>query len=164
MSCPEIAIAHGCNAQGVMGSGVAKAVRSHYPWAFDAYAAECNEGLRAHLTRHQLVGRCIPSHNDDKTKWVFNLITQERYGRDPAHRYMSYDALERSLRDMDSWFKWNDLKKELGIPMIGAGLGNGNWNIIQTIIHETLPDYAINVYVMEKAPDESGASLEELTS
>ena len=33
-------IVHGCNAQGVMGSGVAKIIRDKYPKAYDRYVAE----------------------------------------------------------------------------------------------------------------------------
>ena len=34
---PEVVIVHGCNTQGAMGSGVAKAIRRKYPWAYEAY-------------------------------------------------------------------------------------------------------------------------------
>ena len=37
LNSPDRIIVHGCNAQGVMGAGVAKAIRTKYPEAYSNY-------------------------------------------------------------------------------------------------------------------------------
>ncbi|ESQ88967.1 hypothetical protein ABAC460_14395 [Asticcacaulis sp. AC460] len=37
LEAPERVICHGCNAQGVMGSGIAVPIRNRYPMVFKAY-------------------------------------------------------------------------------------------------------------------------------
>lgn len=125
-------IAHGCNSMGVMGSGVAKIIRSKYPGAYDIYS----KSLRA-------LGTNIIYHHFDKI--IVNMITQERYGRDITERYVSYDAIDSCFKHLIEWMiKFN--YKTVSIPKIGAGLGNGNWNIISEIIEFHSGNITINVW------------------
>ncbi len=133
-------IAHGCNAQGVMGSGVALAIKKRFPWAFEKY----HQTIMYAASRTN-VGDCIPATNETGV-WVFNLITQEFYGRDTTIRYMSYDGLERSLKAMRREFECCCLPKIIAMPKIGSGLGNGDWLICETIILRTLQDFDITIY------------------
>ena len=67
-------IVHGCNAQGVMGSGLAKTIRYTFPEAYRDYRVKyADEGLN--------VGDCIISQINSKL-FVSNCITQEFYGYD----------------------------------------------------------------------------------
>lgn len=143
-------IAHGCNAQGVMGSGVALAIRTQYPKAFTTY--------RAHYeSRGLLLGNVIPADCGRHT--VFNCITQEFYGRDGG-MYVSYDAIERAVQSIDSLVADKQLP-EVGYPLIGGDLGGGDWSVISNIIQEMSDNHVPVVYLLNrKVIDDKGIDLE----
>lgn len=130
-------IIHGCNAQGVMGSGFAKAIRQHYPEAYEYYR-QIYEGVG--LTLGQAVVLDCSIGLDSGVK-VANLITQEFYGRTPNKTYVSYSAIEQALEDMmefvyfDTAFGYD---VHLHYPKIGAGLGGGDWGKIEAIIDKVV--------------------------
>ena len=118
-------IIHGCNAQGVMGSGVAKLIRDKYPSAYADYNdVYNNKGLE--------LGEIVVSLQNDG-KVIHNAITQKNFGRDASVVYVSYWAIAEVFRKIDSFGV-----KEIAMPMIGAGLANGDWNVISAIIENTL--------------------------
>lgn len=123
-------IVHGCNAQGVMGSGVALAVKNMYPGAFADYRQiHEDEGLE--------LGFAYPYMPSEKLV-IWNAITQEGYGQ--PTRNCSYDAIQTCFEDINrAVIQADDLgiKQEIHIPAIGAGLGGGNWEIIREIIEQT---------------------------
>lgn len=89
-------IIHGCNAQGVMGSGVAREVKARYPEAFRTYREFCEQ---YGVGNKELLGG-IPSWvNTDgaidvnRNLIIVNAITQHRYGTD-NYRYVSYKAVQ----------------------------------------------------------------------
>jgi O-acetyl-ADP-ribose deacetylase (regulator of RNase III) len=121
-------IVHGCNAQGVMGSGVALAVKRKYPRAYEDY-------LRIHLDHGLVLGVAYPySVSADLVIW--NAITQEGFGA--PTRNCSYDAIQTCFEQINETVPRTDVVRELHIPMIGAGLGGGNWEIIREIIEQTV--------------------------
>lgn len=124
-------IVHGCNAQGVMGSGVALAVKNKYPGAYKSYRRQYDE--------HGLVLGNVYSFEATPTLVIWNAITQEGFGQ--PTRNCSYDAIENCFRLIDQSITggWHDnVVDELHIPLIGAGLGGGNWEIIREIIEQTV--------------------------
>lgn len=144
-------IVHGCNAQGVMGSGVALAVKVRYPECYDDYHYH-------HLEHGLALGENIPWLRPDKKLVVWNAITQHKYGKSDT-RYVSYDALERcfsaingiiklSLNESLSFYRYKDVPQHIHIPMIGAGLGGGNWEVIKTIIEQTV-NYPVTLWTLE---------------
>ena len=127
---------HGCNSKGVMGSGVAKVLREKYPRAYQDYNDSYNSyGLE--------LGTIIVSVQDDG-KVIHNAITQKDYGRRDDRVYVSYWAIAEAFRKINSWGI-----KEIAMPKIGAGLANGDWNVISAIIENTLIDTKPFVYVLE---------------
>lgn len=129
-------IIHGCNSKGVMGSGVAKILREKYPRAYQDYNDTYNSyGL-------ELGNIIVSSQNDGKV--IFNAITQQDYGRDPSRVYVSYWAIAEVFRKINQ-----SGIKEIAMPKIGAGLANGDWNVISAIIENTLIDTKPYVYVLE---------------
>ncbi len=124
-------IAHGCNARGVMNSGVAKIVRSEYPGAYEQYR---NLGLAGCLTTGHVDIYVAPD-----SRIIANLITQSGYGYD-GERYVSYDAVATACDTLDKHCARLGIT-EVAMPRIGAGLGGGNWEVIEAII-ETSFAYA----------------------
>lgn len=129
-------ILHGCNAQGVMGSGVAKIVRDRYTAAYDFYVAKhAADGLKLGDVQFLPV-------ND---KIIINAITQEFYGRD-GKLYVDYDAVATVMKTVNRVLKLAEYTK-VAMPKIGAGLGGGDWNIIAAIIEQEMTDVSPIVYV-----------------
>lgn len=116
-------ILHGCNAQGVMGSGVARAVRDMYPGAFEKYCTDIYNGLK--------LGQ-MSWYSSANEPVIASGITQEHYGRDIDTRYVSYDAVDDVMCAVFSAAK--ALNFNVHMPKIGSGLGNGDWTVIEQII------------------------------
>jgi O-acetyl-ADP-ribose deacetylase (regulator of RNase III) len=122
-------IVHGCNARGVMGSGIALQIKQRYPLAYKEYLnAHTISGSVLGTVSYVFLGKLV----------VVNAVTQESYGRE-NYRYVSYDAVAKCFEMI------NNLALKLytpvvNFPLIGAGLGGGDWNIIESIIDSTLDD------------------------
>ncbi len=140
LDCTESWILHGCNMQGKMNSGVAKAIREKYPSAYDVYMAG-NMKLGV-----------VTFANQDDGKFVFNGITQEFYGKD-GKQYVDYAAVKEVMQAIQ-WFAerpWHIKTDEfisLAMPTIGAGLGGGDWEVISTIIEEESKNFQPVVYML----------------
>jgi O-acetyl-ADP-ribose deacetylase (regulator of RNase III) len=132
-------ISHGTNAQGVMGSGVAKSIRALYPRCYDVYReAYDNAGL--HL------GQVVVA---DCGRFVFlNGVTQEFYGGD-GKVYVDYDAMQAVMRTCNTLLKLESPTPELAMPLIGAGLAGGDWAIISQIIEEESTGFQPVVYMID---------------
>ncbi len=129
-------IVHGCNNRGVMGSGVARQIRARWPNVYEVYS------LRHKVFGLEL-GDIVPVATlDDKI--IVNAITQDGFGRD-GQRYVDYAAIERCFETIndrvDAWEV-----TEVAMPRIGAGLGGGDWNVIESIITRTATNYTPVVY------------------
>lgn len=136
LSVQEGIIVHGCNAQGVMGSGVAAAVRETYPGAYDAYR-DLYEKARAQGLKDLPLGRIAWFRVSESPKLaIANAITQQYYGRDPNVRYVSYEALEEAFGRIAKVAREHSLP--VHYPLIGAGLANGDWSTIADIIDRQL--------------------------
>ena len=139
-------IVHGCNAQGVMGSGVAKIVREQYPKAYERYCKEYK--LHNNLKLGSIIAvPCGDRENDpDNFKIIVNAITQEYYGRD-GKRYVSYDAVAESMQKINRMYDVYGIDA-VAMPKIGAGLANGKWSIIEAIIESELTKIKPYVYIL----------------
>lgn len=124
----EGVIIHGCNAQGVMGSGVALAIKLKFPKAYDAYKRfETANGLRlASLSMCKVTNGL----------YIANLVTQESYGRASNKRYVSYGAIHLGFEKIHESYPQGTA---FHFPKIGAGLGNGKWSNISSLIEFACP-------------------------
>ena len=133
-------IVHGCNALGVMGSGVALEVKKRYPKVYEQYK---NAKLR--VGTNVICGVTTDLY-------ICNSITQEHYGL-AKKRYVSYDAIETCFKDLNHQIEMLSrvyaIPNQVHIPFIGAGLGGGNWKIISTIIEETC-NYPVTLWKLDK--------------
>lgn len=125
--CQFDVIIHGCNCFCNMGAGIAKEIKARYP---AAYEVDCStkKGDRSKLGAY--TWRIVTSPGG----WTFTIInayTQYAYGRG---KNTDYDA----IRSVFSLIKHNFGFDRIGYPLIGAGLGGGDWKIISSIINEEL--------------------------
>lgn len=133
----EGVIVHGCNAQGVMGSGVAKQLRAKYPDIFYRYLEHLNDHLDQDINPLGTV--CFVGVRPGLT--IANAITQEYYGR-TGEKYVSYKALQSCLEEVANCY--DDI---IHIPyLIGAGLGGGDVEKILRIIEAKLKDHEVHLH------------------
>lgn len=142
-------IVHGCNAQGVMGSGVALAVKRKFPGAYDSY-------IMQHEVGGLELGRAYPFQvNDNLIIW--NAITQDGFGG--FLRNTSYDAVadcfaqvNEAIRTMQETVSTMSRSTDVHIPLIGAARGGGNWEIIREIIEQTVT-YPVTLWLPDDTVD-----------
>lgn len=137
-------IVHGCNRRGVMGSGVAKAVKAKYPGAFDQYVKDLEEWRNNGLPG---MGMISWYEVNDKLR-IASGITQKIYGLSDTFRFVSYDAIDDIFKCVGAI-----ARRELvpiHIPLIGAGLGNGDWDVISAIIDSRTQGASVTVWELEK--------------
>ncbi len=131
-------IVHGCNAQGVMGSGVAKIVKEQYFDAYKFYAEQYDEhGLKLGDVQF------VPANG----KVIVNAITQENFGRTGA-KFVDYNAVANCMKTINTVLKLSG-ETHVAMPQIGAGLGGGDWTVIASIIESELQDVQPVVYILD---------------
>ena len=136
-------IVHGCNCQGVMGSGVAKAIRDKWPGAFVAYRSWCE--LHG-LGEHHLLGGVVWYHVNDVLH-IANALTQHFYGKD-GKRYAEPRAIAMALHQVTSFAE--GVKLPIYMPRIGCGLGGLDWDEnVQPFVEVLSNDRSVDIYVCD---------------
>lgn len=139
-------ICHQVNCQGVMGSGVAKAIKEKFPSAYQDYLS--------YYKIHELKpGVCqitkLPDSEMTKpsgSQYIANLAGQEFFGYD-GKRYTSYDAVMTGLEYLASFCKRTGLKSVAFPYRFGCDRGGANWNVILTMIQEAFSDLDITIEI-----------------
>ncbi len=120
-------IIHGCNCQCVMGAGIAKSIKSHFPEAYDA-DLKTQKGDASKLGSISFA--TVVRKNEELT--IVNGYTQYHwYG---SGVLVDYDAIRSVMKNVKSTFAG----KRIGYPRIGAGLAKGDWETIIKIINQEL--------------------------
>jgi len=140
---------HGCNAQGKMGSGVAKIVRERYPLAYQVYRDR-------YETTGLALGEVVWAMCEDRI--IGNAITQRFYGYNGG-RYVDYEAVGDAFREVNEFCRRTqtgeiDISRygritSVGLPLIGAGLGGGHWPTIAAIIEAEATFFEPVVYTLD---------------
>lgn len=143
-------IMHGVNTLGVMGAGVALAVRKKYPECFEEYkeyiAAEvesAEEDFDADLETDDclmeidrpdsgiLLGE-VHYYEVNKKLLIANAFTQDRIGFDEdGNPPADLDAITCCFEDVASTAK--EYKMSIHMPKIGCGLGGLKWDDVSVI-------------------------------
>ncbi len=128
-------VAHGCNAQGVMGKGFAKIVRKKFPKCFKLYK-------QRHVANGLKTGEIVwYSHEDGLV--IANCITQEFYGYNKD--FLDYDAIDVIMNSL--CLSAAERCVPLRMPQIGAMLGGGSWDRTSSIIERNAIKHGITVEV-----------------
>jgi O-acetyl-ADP-ribose deacetylase (regulator of RNase III) len=144
-------IVHGCNAQGVMGSGVAALLRRKDERVYTEYRKTYEaQGNRLFL------GQTIWVRSTDAPYTYIDGITQEFFGRDPDVVYCDYEAIAKVMQTIDRYAvvfpAWEI--NAVAMPLLGAGLANGSWKIISEIIEANSNHFEPVVYLLDgKIPE-----------
>ena len=153
-------ITHGCNCFCTMGAGIAPQMAKAFdcdtfPMEADIHRGDINklgtidyEIQEVYENKPITVGGSTHKVRDfgGKELIVVNSYTQYHYGRnhkDGVSTPVDYDAITMCMRKINHIFKG----KTIGLPMIGAGLACGDWEIIEKIIETELD--AMDVWIVK---------------
>jgi O-acetyl-ADP-ribose deacetylase (regulator of RNase III) len=134
-------IVQGCNSHGIMASGLAKEVKARHPGAFKVYVNEYVKAINSGLPGLPLGS--FTAFWVTPTKVIVNAITQQDYGREPGHLYVNYEALGEAfvrLSTTNKNIRNVGLMYGIHFPLIGCGLANGDWNIVEPLIDNCVAD------------------------
>lgn len=120
-------LAHCANCQCTMGAGIAKEIKQRYNEAYEADLATGRTGDKLGTLSFAKIGK----------QYIVNLYAQENFGREK--RQINYEALATSL---DKLCNGKDKSLVIGFPFkLGCVNAGGNWQIVKTIIEETMKQY-----------------------
>ena len=130
----NLGIAHVCNCKGVMGSGIALAIRYRFPSAYTEYKLfESTHGL-ALGSVSAAQGPWCPNGT---VKYIFNLHAQFNYGTEKK-QYLDYDALRQCLKTTQNSLIQHGIGT-IGLPYhMGSDRAGGDWDTVLGIIAEEL--------------------------
>lgn len=144
-------LAHGCNALGVMGAGVALQIAKKWPKVAEEYRNICG---RNRIMQVKLLGRAIvcdplaPEVLGDVTEHlamdplIANLVTQPIPGP-----FARGDYISKAMQELRGFNK--KAQASICMPAIGAGLGGLSWNGVKELIVQVWTGYEGTVDVFE---------------
>lgn len=132
------------NCKGVMGAGVALAIRKRYPQVYSDYMAFC----RQHPVPSTRLGH-VQTSTVGRNQFICNIFGQLHYGR--RGHYTSEPALLTALSVIFAH------ATKAGLPVfvpsrIGSGLAGGDYNVISSGIDKLASQTGANVYMVDYAP------------
>lgn len=136
------AIAHGCNCMCTQKSGIAKQMVENFgtdKYNMEGHNQKGNEGKLGHIEGHYFR---IEVKKNILHIMVFNFYTQFMFATKENKNPFDYVSFHRCLSEYSLSYS----HMHLGIPMIGAGLGGGNWDKIKFIIEQY--DRLLNITVV----------------
>lgn len=138
-------IVHGCNCFHAMDSGIAGILAKNFPQIPQAdYQTKKGDVSklatysRAFVT-HEYTSEGLLYLEDDVTFTCINLYTQYKPGADfiPSIFPEALKLLNKDFKGGTLWF-----------PMIGCGIGGGQWDIVMNDMLNYLPDVNIKVVIL----------------
>lgn len=131
-------IAHGCNCFCTMGAGIAPQIAKAFPSAEKAD----NETLKGDPYKLGTWSMGIDEVQGSRKKLrILNLYTQYSTG---GQRAVDYAAIKYCFLKIRKTFPETD---KIGIPKIGAGLGGGDWDVIEDLIKSVAPKMDITCVI-----------------
>ena len=136
-------ICHQVNCQGVMNSGVAKAIREKWPRVYEEY----RETHKQFREQNQSPLKMTLISDISKNQKVANMFAQEFYGYN-GQRYTDYEAFYQCLCAVRNSAGPQDT---FAFPYkIGCVRGGANWNIIKTMIEEVFVGRDVTFYYLSE--------------
>lgn len=132
-------IAHGCNCFNMMGAGIAAAISKKFPAAAEVDA----KTFKGSYNKLGTFSNVLITSNEKHT-YILNLYTQFHGGAN-----LNLLALRMCMHKVNRYFKG----KKIGLPLIGAGIAGGDWNVISQIIKEELVDCYVTIVKLKEVVD-----------
>lgn len=126
-------IVHGCNCHHTMGGGIAGQIAMEFPSSVQA------DMSTVYADRNKLGTSSI---SGTAFGLITNLYTQYYPGQEKPTDL--YDNIRKGFTHLNDMID-DDTEWHCGIPLIGAGIAGGDWEIIKGIIDEVTPRMEITV-------------------
>jgi O-acetyl-ADP-ribose deacetylase (regulator of RNase III) len=141
-------IVHGCNCQNVMGSGIARQIKAAFPDAWKVDQATSRGFQKLGMITVAEASSVVDKKTHHIT--IVNAYTQVSYG--PGVQ-VDYSALGHCLYSVARLYHG----QRIGLPLIGCGLGGGNWEKVKEVMFSTLgvaqQDYTVVALPGEEPED-----------
>jgi O-acetyl-ADP-ribose deacetylase (regulator of RNase III) len=139
-------IIHGCNCKGVMGAGIALAIRNKWPKVFKEYKSYLNKYGDDALGTLQIV-------KISDGLYIGNAFTQLTYGRNPEVKYADVHAIKLAVHQAVFFAGLYEL--ELKSSAIGSSLGGLDWEqdvlpIYQDLEKKCPEEVIIKIYRLDE--------------
>lgn len=142
---PQPMLIHGCNARGVMGSGVALAIKKKWPEVERQY----QKWLKLPDIEGSPLGSVNFANTTDGEKVVANLISQNYYGSD-GKVYADLRAIRHGMNVVGAYLLARPFEtKEIATVKIGCGLGGLKWDQVHDIFKQWEDRFGYNLVVYE---------------
>ena len=147
-------IAHQVNCHGVMGAGVANAIKEKYPDVYHEYKEFCS--VKAY-SAERLLGRVNFARSGTDGKIIANMFGQDNFGTDAVQT--NYAALELCLCKLALYLRENGIKRVAMPYLIGCGLAGGDRTVVMELIRKQLcdADVTLELACLEPRSDLFGA-------
>lgn len=136
----------GCNCFCGFGRGLADEVLQKIPDAYHKADALTKKGDLKKLgtySQYVLEPNYIIVNAYTQFHWIKRKNNEPKAKKGRGYVLANYDAIRESLKSIAVEFQG----LHIGLPLIGAGWANGDWDIISNIIKEELIDNGIKVTV-----------------
>lgn len=134
----QVIIPHVCNNVGVMGAGVAAALRAEWPSIMPVYKRLCTQ----HGLGYTYMAPVAPG------LYVANMISQDNYGYAVGRPPIRYAALGKCMRRVLCHMRQLSMGDiQIVAPAFGSALAGGDWDIIQQMIMEVWVDNGFDVTI-----------------
>lgn len=120
------------NTVGVMGKGLAEALKKRHPDMFKAYKRICDQRLLE-------VGKLWLWRS--ASQWILNFPTKKHW-RHPS----KLEYIEAGLKKFVNQYEEKGIR-EIAFPRLGCGNGGLDWDEVQPLMHLYLSDLPIRVYI-----------------
>lgn len=143
-------IAHQTNCEGVFGSGFARAIAVKFPAveAFDRITCMKAKDIGKTPAGETHITRAAKNPRTNKSLFVANMYGQISPGPNTDYELLR-SALNSFRRSLNS-IGYPMHRIHIGLPMVGCGVGGGNWDVVSRILSETLYDVNFTVFIKEK--------------
>jgi len=144
-----VIIPHCCNDLGIMGKGVALALKEKWPLVEDVYKMQS-------LTLGFVSFAHVQEMNNEDQIVVVNMIGQHGTVHQDNPKPVKYWALSEAMLRVrffcEDNYGQNDAKPVIHCPKFGSDLAKGNWDFILELIREIWLENGIDVVVYEYVP------------
>lgn len=120
-------IVSAANCVGVMGKGVAKAIKTKYPWSFPHYKSVCD---RKELHPGALLALTLDVYPKEDLPTIIHLATKDHW-RNPS----KLEWVISGCNELKQYIQINEVKS-VAIPRLGCGLGGLSWEIVKPEMEE----------------------------
>lgn len=126
------------NTVGIMGKGLAAALKTREPEMFKAYKRICDQKLLE-------VGKLWLWRSPNQ--WILNFPTKMHW-RNPS----KIDYIKLGLQKFVETYEERGIR-EIAFPRLGCGNGGLDWDIVRPIMHDLLSPLPIRVYIHDYSVD-----------